>query len=206
MTWGLCYMGWASQTVDRARLSRAAVRYAGHGWDVVPGAAFTGNRFRCDDHGCPTVGCHPATGFWQATATHDLPTIEAWWRHTPYAVLLPTGRCFDVIEVAAPLGAWMLAKGALGPVAVASSRRWMFLVAPGDPLRPEVADRIDVVLHGPGSWVAAPPTREPGGRARWKVSPDEVDWRLPRSYAVQELLLGVLSPGLEPRAWTPRAA
>lgn len=183
-------MKWTARTLDRARLARAALQYAARSWDVVPGAAFRGARFRCDDPGCPTVGCHPATEFWQDMATHDRALVQAWWRRTPYAVLLPTGRAFDVIDVPALLGMWVTRRPhPPGPVAVSASGRWLFFVRRGDALRPDLAEQLDVVLHGRGSWVAAPPTREPTGRARWQVSPVEVGWRLPGSYAVQELLM-----------------
>lgn len=200
-------MGWAMRTLDRPRLGRAAARYATRGWDVVPGAFFAGARSRCDDPGCPTVGCHPASGLWQEMATHDPALVEAWWRHTPYAVLLPTGRTFDVIEVPAYLGRAALGLRARppGPVAVAASGRWMFFVRRGDGLRPELASRVDIVLHGRGSWVPAPPTREPIGRSRWEVSPVVVGWRLPRSYVIQELLIRA-SGGATPSGNAPTLA
>lgn len=189
-------MGWTQRTLDRTRLGRAAARYAAQGWDVVPGAAFAGTRFRCDDPGCLTVGCHPASSYWRELATRDLDVVETWWRHTPYAVLLPTGRAFDVLDVPATLCTPVLAdrgvRGLAGPVAVAPSGRWMFLVRPGDGLRPELAERDHVVLHGQSSWIPAPPTRDPSGRARWAVSPEDVGWRLPRSYVVQESLVRAL--------------
>ncbi|MFS8478674.1 MAG: bifunctional DNA primase/polymerase [Micromonosporaceae bacterium] len=182
------------RTLERSRLARAAARYVIHGWDVVPGAHFSGTRFRCDDLGCPTVGCHPATEHWQQLATRDPSVVEAWWHRTPYAVLLPTGRAFDVIEVPALLGLWALreAPRSPGPVAVSAAGRWMFLVSPGDGLRPELADQLDVILHRDGSWIAAPPTREAVGRARWQTSPEQVGWRLPASYEVQDLLVRAL--------------
>jgi hypothetical protein len=74
-------------------------------------------------------------------------------------------------------------------VAVAPSGGWLFLVRPGDALRPELRGRLDVVRHGLGSWVALPPTEFPGGRMRWEVPPEEYDWRLPDPYSVQALLL-----------------
>jgi hypothetical protein len=70
----------------------------------------------------------------------------------------------------------------------------MFLVAPGDSLRPELAAHLDVVLHGPGSWVPAPPTRTPLGRVRWEVHPAVTGWRLPDPYAVQAALLADAPP------------
>ncbi|HEY0697462.1 MAG TPA: DNA primase, partial [Micromonospora sp.] len=54
-------------SLDRARLRRVAMRYAGHGWDVTPGACLARDRFVCGRAGCPTTGCHPALEDWQLT-------------------------------------------------------------------------------------------------------------------------------------------
>jgi hypothetical protein len=104
-------------------------------------------------------------------------------------VLLTTGYAFDVIEVPARIGAPAVQAARVGPVAVAPTGRWMFLVAPGDGLRPELAGQLDVVLHGTGSWIPAPPTRTPAGPVRWRVSPATTGWRIPGSYDVQRLLV-----------------
>jgi hypothetical protein len=68
----------------------------------------------------------------------------------------------------------------------------MFLVRPGEPLRPELDNRLDVVRHGPGSWIPAPPTRLLEGPVRWAISPEETDWRLPEPYPLQRLLVDAL--------------
>ena len=120
----------------QARLRRAAVRYAEHGWDVVPGAVRCGDRFRCMTR-CPTLSCHPDWICWEPTATRDPRWVAALWAFRPRAILLATCRAFDVLEVPAFLGAgW--GRGALrGPVAVTGAGRWMFLVPPGTVLLPE---------------------------------------------------------------------
>jgi hypothetical protein len=175
----------------QARLRRAAVRYVRHGWDVVPGAVRCGDRFRCMT-GCPTVACHPDWGNWEPTATRDPAWVAALWAFRPRAILLATGRAFDVLEVPAGVGAGA-GRGALrGPVAVTAAGRWMFLVLAGGRLRPELADRPDVVLHGRGSWIPAPPTLTTEGRVRWLVDPEEVSWRLPDPQTVQALLARAL--------------
>jgi len=138
---------------------------------------------------CPTVSCHPATDHWEKLAASDLSEVERWWADVPYSVLLATGYLFDVIEAPARLAVPAIRRGTVGPVAVTPDGRWMFLVAPGDSLRPEFAAHLDVVLHGPGSWVPAPPTRTPLGRVRWEVHPAVTGWRLPDPYAVQATLL-----------------
>jgi hypothetical protein len=175
----------------RTLLRRAATRYAKHGWDVVPGACFTDGRFVCAEAGCHAVTCHPDRADWAAVAGLEVAAVRSWWHDRPRSVLLATGRAFDAVEVPAELGRFAVGQ-VQGPVAVAPSGQWLFLVRPGQPLRPELQGRVDVVLHGHGSWIAAPPTSFPDGRMRWEVSPEEYDWRLPDPYSVQAVLLSGL--------------
>lgn len=199
------------QFIDVIRLRRAALRYSAHGWEVTPGARLCGNRFTCERAGCPTVGCHPALECWEEAATSDTERIGTWWSSLPHTVLLATGRAFDVLEVPAHLGLRVLGLARLhghilgasrirvrGPLAVTPTGRWMFLVKPGDRLRPELDTEPDVLHHGPGSWVPAPPTRLPEGRVRWAVTPDETHWQLPDSYALQALLVDAISAAPPP--------
>jgi len=191
---------------NRVRLRRAALRYADHDWEVLPGACLSGDRFVCGRAGCPTMACHPALERWEVAATSDLARVATWWRTQPHAVLLATGDPFDVLEVPAHLGLRVLGAARLlagvlgsgrgqvrGPIAVTPTGRWMILVRPGDPLRPELEERLDVVRHGPGSWIPAPPTRLPEGAVRWALAPEATQWQLPDSYAVQGMLVDALS-------------
>ncbi|MFG1955485.1 bifunctional DNA primase/polymerase [Micromonospora sp. NPDC048830] len=186
--------------LERVRLRRVAVRYAVHGWEVTPGACLARSRFVCGRAGCPTVGCHPALEDWEHVASADPARVATWWRSRPHGVLLPTGRAFDVLEVSAHLGRQALdtvgthpaGDGVRGPVVVTPTGRWMFLVRPGDPLRPELEHCFHVVRHGVGSWIPAPPTRLPEGAVRWAVAPEQARWRLPDSYLVQNALIDAL--------------
>lgn len=186
--------------IERVRLRRIAVRYAMHGWEVTPGACLARSRFVCGRAGCPTVGCHPALEDWEHAASADPARVATWWRSRPHAVLLPTGRAFDVLEVPAHLGRRVLdtlpahpaGPAVRGPVLVTPTGRWMFLVRPGDPLRPELEHCFHVVRHGPGSWIAAPPTRQPEGPVRWAVAPEQARWQLPDSYLLQNTLVDAL--------------
>ncbi|MEU4560820.1 bifunctional DNA primase/polymerase [Actinoplanes sp. NPDC023936] len=181
--------------LDRVRLRRAALRYAAHGWDVTPGAYLAGRRFDCGRPGCTITGCHPALDSWAESATGDPIRIAAWWRRQAHTVLLPTGVGFDVLEVPASLGRRMTC---LGPVADTSAGRWMFLVRPGRALRPELEHRLDVIRHGLGSWIPAPPNRMLDGSIRWTVPPEQVEWRLPDADRVQELLVAAARPSSRP--------
>ncbi|MFJ8578487.1 bifunctional DNA primase/polymerase [Micromonospora sp. NPDC093277] len=199
--------------LERVRLRRVAVRYAAHGWEVTPGACLANHRFVCGRAGCPTVGCHPALEDWEHAASADPARVATWWRSRPHGVLLPTGRSFDVLEVAAHFGRQVLDTvvshpagfGVRGPVLVTPTGRWMFLARPGDPLRPELEQCFHVVRHGPGSWIPAPPTPLPEGTVRWAVAPEQARWQLPDSYLVQNALIDALrsagitlAPGLLP--------
>ncbi|BCL13152.1 MULTISPECIES: bifunctional DNA primase/polymerase [Micromonospora] len=185
--------------LERVRLRRIAVRYAMHGWEVTPGACLARSRFVCGRAGCPTVGCHPALENWELAASTDPARVATWWHNRPHGVLLPTGRAFDVLEVPSYLGQHVLdaisdhpADRSRGPVAVTPTGRWMFLVLPGDPLRPELDHCFHVVRHGVGSWIPAPPTRLPEGPVRWALAPEQARWRLPDSYLVQKVMVDAL--------------
>jgi len=171
------------------RMRRAATRYAEHGWPVIPGAVLIGDRYLCGPV-CPTVGCHPAIDQWEQRASHDPTEVGQWWTDQPHSVLLTTGYAFDVIEIPGRIGALAMADAPPGPVATTPTGTWMFLVSPGQTLRPELASRLDVVLHGRGSWIPVPPTRTPGDQVLWRLTPDETRWRVPDSYAVQRALIG----------------
>jgi hypothetical protein len=176
----------------RSVMRRAALRFTDHGWPVVPGAPLIGGRYACSPL-CPTVACHPALEDWENRATVDQSDVDEWWSAAAFSVLLATGHSFDVIEVPGHLGSPATRHAALGPVAVAPSGRWMFFVQTGDTLRPELDERLDVVLHAAGSWVPAPPTRSPIGNVRWAVHPGVTGWRLPDPYAVQRVLVTDIS-------------
>jgi len=191
-------MLWSTRPTRRLRLRRAAQRYAGHAWPVLPGAYLTGGRFDCGELGCPTISCHPAIRDWEQVATADLTRITTWWQRHEHGVLLATGYGFDVLEIAGTAGR-LVARAADGPVAVAPRERWMFLVRPGSDLDPQLADHASVVLHQGGSWIPAPPTPLPGGRVRWAVGPERCDWMLPDAAKVQRAACWALDFDRQPR-------
>jgi hypothetical protein len=199
-----------SDRLNRRLLRRHALRYARHGWPVTPGACLTGHRFACGRPGCPIMACHPAIESWVDSATTDTRQILQWWRHRPCTVLLATGDRFDALEVPATLGlralgtARLLGPFARGPVAVTATGRWMFLVSPGRPLRSELDNRLDIVRHGHGSWIPAPPSRMLEGPVRWVVEPERTQWRLPDAAVVQSLLTDALGTVRTPQPTVPR--
>ncbi len=171
----------------RVRLRTAASRFADHGWPVTPGSYFNGSRMACDRATCWATSCHPILPDWdRSTDVH----IGQWWRERPHSVLLPTGRVFDVIEVPSLLG--LKVQDVTAPVAVTPAGRWMFLVRKGATLRPELEQRSDIVHHGDGSWIPAPPTVLPEGHVRWQLSPWHLDWHLPDPDALQQAMVSAL--------------
>jgi hypothetical protein len=193
------------RAVHRTLLRRAAQRYVDRGWLVVPGAALIDDRYVCGPI-CPTVACHPAVDRWEAMASSEASDVDEWWANLPFSVLLATGHAFDVIEVPARIGAVAARSSTLGPVATTPTGRWMFFVQTGDSLRPELSAQLDIVMHGAGSWIPAPPTRTPGGRIRWETHPTVTDWQLPNPYTVQKVLLSHLQPSTRAATFSTRQA
>ena len=174
------------QNVLRIKLRHAAHAFADQGWAVTPGGYFNGQRMACDRPTCWATSCHPLLPDWETATT----AAGGWWDDKPHSVLLPTGRAFNAIEVPALIGSSVWGIG--GPVIITPNGRWIFLISPGTPLREELDERGDIVHHGPGSWIPAPPTVLPEGPVRWHISPRQVGWQLPDSGQAQKALLNAL--------------
>jgi hypothetical protein len=135
----------------------------------------------------------------------DLTDAQNAWAVSPDApLLLPVGRSFDLLDVPEPAGHRALARlermgTRLGPVLATPVGRVLFFVAPGatDAL-PELLYKtgwddagLDLLGHGPGGFLAVPPTAWPGlGAPDWLLPPSESTARqLPEA----RLLLGTLA-------------
>jgi hypothetical protein len=138
----------------------------------------------------------PVLSLGAAGATCDRRTLTGWWSELPYSVLVATGSAVDMIEVSALVGRRLCeqlrAAGVSAPVGAGPTGRWWFAVGSGEALRPELASRADVALHGRGSWVVAPPTGLAEGGMHWRIPPMDCDGPLPDTYDVQVALLDVL--------------
>lgn len=181
------------------RLPEAAVRYAEERhWDVAPGvwleAGAGMERCSCGAADCPSPGAHPASADWQAQATGSAVVARRLWSRNPHAsILLPTGRTFDTLDVPESAGFLALARMErlgveLGPVTCAPDRRTHFFVLPGAaPKVPELVRRlgwapssVDLVAHGEGDYVLAPPTRVGSrGSVQWVRRPTATNRWLP---------------------------
>lgn len=176
-----------------------AVRYTRErAWDVFPGTWLEtvggAPRCTCADPGCPTPGAHPARARWAEETTGSATTARQWWTAEPRAaVLLPTGRAFDALEVSEAVGCLALARlermgQPLGPVTSTPDGRMAFFVLPGAAATvPHTVRRLgwspaapDLRTRGEGDWVAAPPTRlGVRGPVQWAREPDAANRWLP---------------------------
>lgn len=172
------------------RMLAAALSYAALGWAVCPGAhpLYDGSRAcSCDRIGCPAPGAHPVSPAWQLQAAVDDDDVHRWWTAWPdSAIILPTGRVFDVFDVPAAAGraALRAIKGpsrstAGGPVAAVGDERYLFFTAtrgaPDDEdefwtchldcLPATIDNTRGLRWHCRDSYVLAPPSRLPGGGA-----------------------------------------
>mgnify|MGYP001382457882 CR=1 FL=1 len=186
-------------------LVEQAVRYVeDRHWDVLPGAWLVsegaGVRCSCNLPDCDAPGAHPAHSDFRGLVTGSASAVrQAWARQPRAAVLLPTGRSFDVLDVSETAGFLALARmertGVTpGPVAVHPLGRMQFFVLPGGAARvPELLRQLGwaaagrgLRVAGEGGWVAAPPTRVGDrGPVQWVRQPTEANRWLP---GVEELI------------------
>ncbi|OEV08319.1 bifunctional DNA primase/polymerase-like protein [Streptomyces sp. Amel2xB2] len=196
---------------QRASAATALAEYTGlWGWPVVPGARAVravGGRTECSCGAavCPAPGAHPLDASLEVPAGATLDEAgEAWARVPGAAMLLPTGRCFDVLDVGEAAGHHALVRLErmglpLGPVALAPHGRMWFFVAPGAAAElPELLyrmgwddARLDLRGLGEGAHVTAPPSDLGGlGPVRWLRPPTLKDAARPPQ---ARLLLGTLA-------------
>ncbi|TQF03315.1 bifunctional DNA primase/polymerase [Kitasatospora acidiphila] len=195
---------------SRATACRAAAEYAGRwGWAVALGgpARVPAGPCRCGRPHCAAPGLHPLPGepareLAPGATPHEVCAL--WDGKRDGAVLLPTGRSFDVLDVPEPAGLHALVRlermgTQVGPVLASATGRLLFFVAQGtaDKL-PDLLYRmgwddaaLDLACHGAGGYLTAPPTALPGqGAVRWLRPPcRESAVRPPQA----RLLLGTLA-------------
>ncbi|RCG28081.1 DNA primase [Streptomyces diacarni] len=176
-----------------------ALRYTRErAWDVFPGTwletVHGAPRCTCADPACPAPGAHPARPRWTDETTGSATTARHLWTTAPRAaVLLPTGRAFDALEVSETAGCLALARlermaAPLGPVTSSPDARMTFFVLPGAAATvPHTLRRLgwspaglDLRTKGEGDWVAAPPTRLGArGPVQWAREPNAANRWLP---------------------------
>ncbi|WP_405899226.1 bifunctional DNA primase/polymerase [Streptomyces sp. NBC_00727] len=186
------------------QLLDAAVRYTEERhWDVCPGTWLEpsgGGRCSCGEDGCAAPGAHPTGDGWADGATGSgAAARRLWTQHPGAAVLLPTGRTFDALDVPESAGFLALARMErmslpLGPVTRTPDRRMQFFVLPGAAAKTDDLVRragwnaasIGLCGIGEGAYVVAPPTRVGGaGAVQWARTPTTANRWLPE---VEELI------------------
>ena len=207
----------ATDRSDRSDpLGQAAINYATLGWPVCVGAhlsadaQLTGRACSCDRVGCPAPGAHPVAATWQMQATVDTPTIQSWWAARPEAaVILVTGRVFDVLDIPAEAGTAALAAIeaagiTAGPVAATGGRMLFFVTTRGAPVdedewwscgldsSPDMFTQTEALRwHCRDSYVVAPPSRYGTGQdVRWVREP--AGRPLPDALRLLDFLVDVL--------------
>ncbi|MGW4033634.1 bifunctional DNA primase/polymerase [Streptomyces sp. NPDC004838] len=188
------------------RTVTAVAEYTGlWGWAVTPGARAAGGACSCGGPDCTAPGAHPLSCGAEIPAGATLDEVTEAWSEVPgAALLLPVGRSFDILDVAAPAGRRALVRLErmglpLGPVSATPDGRCQFFVAPGAAGRlPELLYRMgwddaDLDLHclGPGDHITAPPSDHAGlGPVSW-LRPPSLDTAAAPPEA--RLLLGTLA-------------
>lgn len=190
----------SSRGIREIRTVRAAARRRGRtsdittvaeftglwGWDVAPGARAADGCCSCGDARCAAPGAHRLDFAADIPAGAGLDKVTRAWGEVPgAAMLLPTGRTFDVLDVAEAAGRRALVRMErmgvpLGPVTATPEGRAQFLVAPGAAAElPALLYRMgwdDAALDlrglGPGAHITAPPSDRGGlGPVRWLRPP-----------------------------------
>ncbi|MFJ8077905.1 bifunctional DNA primase/polymerase [Streptomyces sp. NPDC096176] len=190
----------------RTTEATAVAEYTGlWGWAVIPGARALSGKCSCGEAGCTAPGAHPLDFALEVPAGATLEEAGKAWADVPGAsLLLPVGRSFDILDVAAAAGRRAMVRMErmglpLGPVCATPDGRCQFFVAPGAAVElPRLLYRmgwddadLDLRCLGPGDHITAPPSDRGGlGPVRW-LRPPSLDTAAAPPEA--RLLLGTLA-------------
>ncbi|MEU0371750.1 bifunctional DNA primase/polymerase [Streptomyces sp. NPDC006283] len=191
---------------ERTTEATAVAEYTGlWGWAVTPGARAVSGKCSCGEAGCPAPGAHPLALALEVPAGATLEEAGKAWADVPGAsLLLPVGRSFDILDVAASAGRRAMVRMErmglpLGPVCATPDGRCQFFVAPGAAAElPRLLYRmgwddadLDLRCLGPGDHITAPPSDRGGlGPVHW-LRPPSLDTAAAPPEA--RLLLGTLA-------------
>ncbi|MCE7002100.1 bifunctional DNA primase/polymerase [Kibdelosporangium philippinense] len=176
-------------------LRDAALSASQHGWPVLPGSVWRQSRYYNAITNASTNGLTPVVP--RQHATVDRQQVRAWWQTLPHAVLLVTGKAFDVISVPMSWGISAAKHSMLrhdpAPMIVTPERMAHFLVTVPATLHVELPRWPRVVLAEPLSVVPAPPTRMDGNLVKWWITPNRTDWTPGDPALVQRALVATAS-------------
>ncbi|HKR51627.1 MAG TPA: bifunctional DNA primase/polymerase [Pseudonocardiaceae bacterium] len=194
-------MDWMDTWRDafRTELRAEAIRFAQHGWPVVPGSYPRGTRWVGMPSSLRAGGQHgsaPVHQDWARLAGCGPDRVAELWSGHPFSVLLATGMGVDALDLPAELGRataiGLRVAGVAVPTAVTPTGRWLLPVLGGGALHRELDDHPDVVLHAEGDWVPLPPSPCQPGVVRWRVKPGVCGWALPWLDEVTDAVLAAL--------------
>jgi hypothetical protein len=174
-------MGPVSRTKppDPPALGEVALRYAEHGWPVVPLHTPHAGGCSCRAERCGSAGKHPRTVHGLRDASTDAGQVRGWWRRWPDAnlgVITGAGSGLLVLDVDLPEGPASLHRleAAHAPLPATctqrtgSGGRQLLFAHPGRPVgnRARLEPGIDV--RGDGGYIVVPPSRHAcGDRYQW---------------------------------------
>jgi hypothetical protein len=172
-------MNTRSRADGRHRLE-VALRYAAHGWPVLPLHTPGGDaRCSCTAAGCGSPGKHPRTAHGLHDATTDLDRIRHWWQQWQHANLgVATGAASGllVLDIDLPEGPATLARlqtehGRLPATCeqrTGSGGRQLLFAHPGQPVVNRTGVQPGIDVRGDGGYIVVPPsTHASGARYRW---------------------------------------
>lgn len=177
-----------------AAMRQAALRYARHGWPVLPGS------FRAwpDETIANRLLVAPKYVDGPPIASLDRVQIARWWSCTPYPVLVPTGELFDAFDVSLPTATraarLLEQKQIRTPMLALPDDTVRLLVSPDTSARHTLAHSGAIRLLTMGDWTPVPPLVVSGAQLRWIISPEETDWIVADSWTAR-LALQLSAPG-----------
>jgi len=165
--------------VGPRHLVEVALRYAAHGWPVLPLHTPHGGRCSCTAADCGSPGKHPRTARGLHDASTDLDRIRAWWGRWPDANLgVATGAASGllVLDVDLPDGPATLARletehgrvPATCEQRTGSGGRQLLFAHPGQAVGNRTRLQPGIDVRGDGGYIVVPPSiHAKGGRYRW---------------------------------------
>jgi hypothetical protein len=173
------------------RIRTTAAGYAAHGWGVLPGSVWDGERYVQGHTPVSTDGLMSVRVSPRSLRT--VAEVWSWWSVAPYAVLARAGEDFDVLT--APAGvvekALRLPGSALRscPIMLAPRRESArLLIRAGTRLWWKLRTVPEVGLFPAGALTALPLTITSAGVWSWWIDPAECEYRPGLAGAVQKAI------------------
>jgi hypothetical protein len=179
------------------RLRTAAVEHPAHGWGVLPGSVWDGERYVQGHTPVPTDGLMAVRV--SLRSLRAVAETWSWWSVAPYAVPARAGEDFDVLTAPASMveKALHLPNSPLRscPIMLAPRRESArLLIRTESRLWWRLRTVPDVGLFPVGELVALPPTVTSTGLWAWWVAPADCGYRPGLADAVQKALGAVCGP------------